>query len=446
MPERVIESPTEEHTMSIDRLKEKLLAIQARIPMVRGRGEEATKQALVLPMLDALGYDIWNPTEVCPEFEADFAIKKLGQKEKVDIAIVVDGTPRAFIEVKPLDCVLDDHQGQLARYFNGIPSVSLAVLTNGAEYRFYTDTGEPNLLDPNPFFILRLDGVDLGLDVLARFHKSVFSPGAIREYATELNYTAKMMGFLRQELDLRSREPSDALVRWILAGEGMYDGRVVASVVERFRPIAKNALQNVLRDVVRRSVAALDEGVTAPTKADAEAAAAMPTPAAQTSPAVGGSAAAGPAPVEGAEGGAKGIDTTAAELNAFAILRDQFLHSAIATATVFDAAIRKDVPIEAAYKDTTVYFGIYFNKPAWWFARLQLDCKQPWIAFNVDPALAAPLLPAGFTLLAPTAFGDVRVGIRGPDDLHALNRIAYAAMARTLEERNRGRDAGAGGR
>ncbi len=50
-----------------DVLKAKLETIRARVPVVRGRGEEATKQALVLPMLDALGYDIWNPIEVAPE-------------------------------------------------------------------------------------------------------------------------------------------------------------------------------------------------------------------------------------------------------------------------------------------------------------------------------------------------------------------------------------------
>lgn len=423
--------------MSIDRLKEKLLVIQARIPMVRGRGEEATKQALVLPMLDALGYDIWNPTEVCPEFEADFAIKKLGQKEKVDLAIVVDGTPRAFIEVKPVDFALDDHQGQLARYFNGIPTVSLAVLTNGVEYRFFTDTGEPNLLDPHPFFILRLDGLDLGMDILPRFHKSVFSPGAIREYATELNYTAKMMNFLRQELDLRSREPSDTFVRWILAGDGMYDGRVVSSVLECFRPIAKNALQLVLRDVVRRSIAALDDGVTAPTRVEADVTPQAPAHASVATQSLPRAASGSETPIVegGADAATRGIITTAAELTAFAILREQFLQSAIASGSVFDTATRKDVPLEVAYKDTTVYFGVYFNKPAWWFARVQLDCKQPWIAFNVDPAAAPALLPAGFALLAPTAFGEVRVGIRGTDDIHSLNRIAYAAMVRTLEER-----------
>lgn len=418
--------------MSLDRIKEKLQAIQARVPMVRGRGEEATKQALVLPMLDALGYDIWHPEEICPEFEADFAVKKAGQKEKVDLAILLNREPRAFIEVKPLDDTLDGHQGQLARYFNGVPTVSLGVLTNGVEYRFYTDSGEPNILDATPFFTLRLDSFESGLDVLSRFHKSVFSPNAIRDFAAELRYTARLTAYLRNELDLRNGEPSDTLVRWVLAGESVYEGRVTAGVVDRFRPIVKNALQNVLRDVVRRSVAAMDAGVTAPNQEvvpQASPPVANPVPVSSTPQT--------PPVTEPNEerSGTRSIVTTQAELAAFAILRSQFQNSAIGGALIFDGAARKEVPIEVTYKDTTVYFGVYFNKPAWWFARLQLDSKQPWIAFNVAPSAAPALLPPGFTLLPPTAFGEVRVAIRGPDDLHALNRIAFAAMQQTLEER-----------
>ena len=161
---------------------------------------------------------------------------------------------------------MDGHSGQLARYFNATQSVSLAVLTNGIEYRFFTDTGDVNVMDQSPFYVLSVDAIDPGLEILARFHKSVLSPEAIRDYATELNYTAKMVQFLRAELDLRDREPSENLIRWILAGEGMYEGRVTVNVVERFCPIARSALQIVLRDVVRRSVAALDKEVTAPAR------------------------------------------------------------------------------------------------------------------------------------------------------------------------------------
>lgn len=412
--------------MSLDRLPEKLLQIQKRIPLARGRGEEATKQALVLPFLDALGFDIWNPGEVCPEFEADFAIKKGGQKEKVDLAVLLDGAPRIFLEVKSVDTPLEGHQGQLARYFNGVPTVALAMLTNGCEYRFYTDSGEPNLIDAQPFFVFRLDSPEFPLDVLARFSRDWFSPTAIRDYATELNFTAKLTAVLRNELDLRSREPSDALVRWLLSTANAYEGRMVASVLDRFRPIVKSALQTVLRDIVRRSLAALDEGVTA---ADQEA----PRP---DAPAPAGAPDATPAVSEPSEGPERArIVTTERELAAFAVVEGQFSTSALATATIFDASAKKEVPIEIGYKDTTAYFNIYLNKPGWWVARLSIESKTPWIGLNLSPEAAAALLPKGYSLLPATAYAEVRVGLSAVDDLHALHRVIFAAMQKTVEDR-----------
>ena len=104
--------------MSFEKIKAVATQILNRVPAVRGKGEQATKQSLVLPMLDALGYDIWNPAEVCPEYDADFAIKKAGQKEKVDVAIFLLLLARIYIEIKSIDEILDGHEGQLARYFN----------------------------------------------------------------------------------------------------------------------------------------------------------------------------------------------------------------------------------------------------------------------------------------------------------------------------------------
>jgi len=193
--------------MATQRLKTLASQILNRLPAVKGRGEEATKQALILPMLDALGYDIWNPAEVCPEYNADFAIKKLGQKEKVDLAVLLEDVPRIYIEVKAVDVALNGHEGQLARYFNATPSVSLAILTNGIEYRFFTDTGDPNIMDQTPFYTVKLDSVDQGLEILARFNKSIFSsPVAIRDFATELNYhrLSTELGLTQEQIADRS--------------------------------------------------------------------------------------------------------------------------------------------------------------------------------------------------------------------------------------------------
>ena len=72
----------------IDRIRE----LSARIPkqLEHIQTEEATKNALVMPFISALGYDVFNPTEVTPELNADIGTKK---GEKVDYAILKDGKP-----------------------------------------------------------------------------------------------------------------------------------------------------------------------------------------------------------------------------------------------------------------------------------------------------------------------------------------------------------------
>lgn len=53
--------------------------------------EEATKMSMILPFFQLLGYDVFNPSEFCPEYTADIGVKK---GEKVDYAILIDNTPQ----------------------------------------------------------------------------------------------------------------------------------------------------------------------------------------------------------------------------------------------------------------------------------------------------------------------------------------------------------------
>ena len=77
--------------------------------------EEATKNALVMPFITALEYDIHNPIEVVPEFTCDFGTKK---GEKVEYALMKDGKPVILFECKPVTANLDEvHAPQLFRYF-----------------------------------------------------------------------------------------------------------------------------------------------------------------------------------------------------------------------------------------------------------------------------------------------------------------------------------------
>lgn len=72
----------------IEDLHSKLTAIAERMPTIRSvcTNEESTKLFLVLPVLNALGYDVTDPTVVQPEYGADF---RDGISDRVDYAILL---------------------------------------------------------------------------------------------------------------------------------------------------------------------------------------------------------------------------------------------------------------------------------------------------------------------------------------------------------------------
>jgi hypothetical protein len=115
--------------------------------------EEATKNAFILPFIGILGYDVFDPSEVVPEFTADVGTKK---GEKVDYAIIRDKKVIMLFECKACDANLDEsHASQLYRYFS-VTESRIGVLTNGILYRFYTDLEEPNKMDSKPFMELNI--------------------------------------------------------------------------------------------------------------------------------------------------------------------------------------------------------------------------------------------------------------------------------------------------
>jgi hypothetical protein len=232
--------------MPLEQLKTAVEQVVARSAHVRGLGESATKQSLVLPILTALGYDVYNPLECVPEFSADFAIKKAGQKEKVDLALFVSGSARVFVEIKAIDLPLDGYEGQLARYFNSTPSVVLGILTNGIEWRFFNDVHEKNLMDLEWFFRARLDA-EPNLSLLSSFFdKASFFPNEIGDFASSLVNERKIEAVVSREFDVRRREPSDSLVKWLIK-QDIYDGVCSASTIAKFRPMVKRHLLSLFK-------------------------------------------------------------------------------------------------------------------------------------------------------------------------------------------------------
>jgi hypothetical protein len=128
--------------VQLRQLAEKIQQLKDRIET-----EESTKPAFVLPFINALGYDTFNPLEVVPEYVADLGIKK---GEKVDYAIMQEGEPILIIECKHWKEKLSVHGSQLFRYFH-VSKTRFALLTNGIHYQFFTDLDEKNKMDERPF-------------------------------------------------------------------------------------------------------------------------------------------------------------------------------------------------------------------------------------------------------------------------------------------------------
>ena len=169
----------------IDQIK----VLAAKIPKLSEsiKTEEATKNALVMPLLNILGYNVFDPTEVVPEFTTDYGTKK---GEKVDYAIIQGGKPIILIECKNIDADLDkEHASQLFRYFS-VSEAKIGILTNGIVYRFFTDIDTPNKMDDKAFLEINLlDIKEPLINELKRFKKESFNIDDLANIACELKYT-----------------------------------------------------------------------------------------------------------------------------------------------------------------------------------------------------------------------------------------------------------------
>lgn len=218
------------------------LATRAREHLDHIVNEEATKNAMVMPFIQSLGYDVFNPTEVLPEFTADVGLKK---GEKVDYAIKNDGVLSILIECKPRTTDLSNAQfGQLYRYFN-CTEAKFAILTNGIEYRFYSDLDDANKLDKRPFFTFRLtDYNERDIEELKKFAKPVFNVDTILSTANRLKYTNLAMASFSKLM----KEPPRDFIKFI--AQDFFDGRMTQQILDEFTPIIRDAMAQHIKEQV----------------------------------------------------------------------------------------------------------------------------------------------------------------------------------------------------
>ena len=317
-------------------LYEDLQRLGARISSIKDsvQTEEATKHSFVMPFFQILGYDIFDPNVIVPEFTADVGIKK---GEKVDYAIMYDGKPLIIVEVKKHTEVLDKHSSQLYRYF-GVTDAKFALLTNGIEYRFYSDINKENRLDDNPFLIVNLDELNKrDVKALERFTKSDLNISSILEMANKQRRILEIKKIFEEE----TAKPSDDLARMFACRILPQGTRITGSVLEDFKSYTKTALSEIVTDLASKKINSVRAGLTANITDEDD---------------------------ESSNDEAK-IVTTQDELQGFFIIK-----SILGEYTELDKIYARD---------TQSYFGVLFNdNNRKWIARLHFNTAKKYIGIH----------------------------------------------------------------
>jgi len=215
--------------------------------------EEATKTSFILPLLNILGFDIFDPNIVIPEFTADIGKKK---GEKVDYAIVINDKPIILIEAKTHTENLDRHKSQLERYFT-VTDSKFAILTNGIEYLFYSDLAKPNVMDDKPFLtvnMLKLKSRDI--KELEKFKFENFDVENILNMAGVQKYVSAIKDIFQEEV----KNPSDEFVK--LFASQIVSKPLRQNVIDEFKVYVKQSFSETITDLVSQKINSLNDKLT----------------------------------------------------------------------------------------------------------------------------------------------------------------------------------------
>lgn len=309
---------------SIKKLSEKIENTRNKVST-----EEATKTSYILPLLHSLGYDIFDPTVVIPEFTADIGKKK---GEKVDYAIVVEERPVILIEAKSHTESLDRHKTQLERYFT-VTDSKFGILTNGIDYQFYSDLKKPNVMDETPFLSINLlDIKKRDIKELEKFKAENFNIENILNMAGTQKFVKGIKNIFREE----STNPSDEFIKFFASK--LIDKPIRQNIIEEFQGYVKQAFSEVITDIVTDRINSFKEKISLETEENTLT----------------------ESPID------DGIVTTPEELEGYFIVK---------------SILAETIELERIYsRDTKSYFGILIDDNSRkWIVRLLFNTKNKYI-------------------------------------------------------------------
>jgi hypothetical protein len=361
-------------------LQQYVKRVQDLAEHVRGN-EQATKQSLVGPLFTLLGYDLTDPRECIPEYRVDFGPGR--SIKPIDWAFLQNGRPIFFVEAKEVGKKLASYDEQLADYFAKAPEARLGILTNGIQWRFFTDVENPNIMDKEPF--LKWDVLadeQPPVDFLTLLQKSQFNTQLIRTFAER----KRAQNLLVAELN-RLLEPSSEFVRLAIAN--IETRRVNDKVVDDWKPVLANAISEWARQKTLTSV------LETPTRPESQ-------------------------PHKGPDPAApRSVETTQEELACFEVVR---------------RLLGPNRPV--AYEDTVSYFKIHLpERYTWVICRLYLGRKRPsvWVPLPTDQVQA---MASGLSLSSPQA-GWTCISLTTSAEIERLGEVFRTAWDSQKEMRSR---------
>ena len=299
--------------------------------------EEATKTSFILPLLNILGFDIFDPNIVIPEFTADIGKKK---GEKVDYAIVINEKPIILIEAKAHTEKLDRHKTQLERYFT-VTDSKFAILTNGIEYLFYSDLAKPNVMDEKPFLsinMLKLKSRDI--KELEKFKFENFDIENILNMAGVQKYVSAIKDIFQNEV----KNPSDEFVK--LFASQIVSKPLRQNVIDEFKIYVKQSFSEIITDLVSQKINSLNDKLSEETEVSSET-------------------------LPNQKDDNNGIVTTEEELEGYFIVK---------------SILAQSIELKrVAQRDTKSYFGILLDdNNRKWIARLHFNYSIKYIEIRKD--------------------------------------------------------------
>ena len=235
-----------------------IVSIAARVEQALGQhmNEAMTKTSLIMPFIQAMGYDVFDHTEVAAEYTSDFGTKR---GEKIDFAILKCGEPVMLIECKPLGDSLDTGKcSQLFRYFSTQPA-RIGMLTNGQRYLFFSDLEKQNVMDAKPFMeIDMLNFNERDLPEIQKLTKEAWDIDSALSSAETLKFVRAVKTLVAEDV----ADPSDDCIR--LYASQCYNGKMTARVLEMFRPIVKRAFSEHVSDQISKRLNSLRQAEEVP--------------------------------------------------------------------------------------------------------------------------------------------------------------------------------------